>query len=172
LSAALLLALALLFADGATLGLFTTFILIEAGKTDPPLALATLGGAVSALGSAVQLLVLRWLLRRPAPWARRLAPSRRKLEDALARYRRASFLGVVFMRATPVPDLPIKLVAAAGGYPVGLYTLAVWIGAMPYYYLLAKAGQVLHPPWWAIAGGVVVIALAAWLEKWRRARRS
>jgi len=43
----------LLFADGATLGLFTTPLLLRYGHLHPPLAVALLGGAASALGSAL-----------------------------------------------------------------------------------------------------------------------
>lgn len=162
--------LAALFVDGATLGAVTTPLLIQAGKSQPPWILSVFGGLASALGAALQLLFFRWALESERPWARRFGPTREKLEEGLRRYRRASFLGLVLMRATPVPDLPLKLVAAAGRYPIPLYALAVWLGALPYYYALAKLGQKLRPPLWVILAGVAAVAAIALFEKLRRGR--
>jgi uncharacterized membrane protein YdjX (TVP38/TMEM64 family) len=160
----------LLFLDGVTLGAATNPLLIESGKTHDAWALAVFGGLASALGNIVQLWGMRWLLSAGHPWARRLAPSEDKLKAAMERYRRASFLAIVVVRATPVPDLPLKLVAAAGGYPIVLYGLAVWLGALPYYYLLAKIGRAFRPPLWIIVGAFALIALVGWLEGLRRRR--
>jgi uncharacterized membrane protein YdjX (TVP38/TMEM64 family) len=160
----------LILLDNITLGLATNPLLIEAGKTHPAWALSVFGGLASALGAMVQLVALRWALSSKHTWARRFAPSEEKLRGAMERHRRASFLALVVVRATPVPDLPIKLVAAAGGYPIPLYGLAVWLGALPYYYLLARIGRAFQPPIWTIAAAFAFIALVAWLESWRRRR--
>jgi uncharacterized membrane protein YdjX (TVP38/TMEM64 family) len=154
-----------LFADGATVGLFTPAILLEAGKNHAPWKIGLLGGAASAIGSMIQLRFFQWALSGERRWLTRFAPTRQKLEDALERYRKASFLGLVFMRATPIPDLPLKLVAAAGGYPILLYGLAVWIGAIPYYFLLAKVGQIFPIPTWVIVAGAALIAVVALFER-------
>lgn len=169
-SGALWVALAVLFVDGATLGLATTPMLLRAGQADPPWLVAVLGAAASALGSMVQLRVLRWLVGAREKWVQRWAPSRQKLEAALERYRKATFLGLVFVRATPAPDLPVKLVAAAGRYPIPLYGLAAWLGALPYYYALAKLGETFRPPLWALAAAAALIGLV-WLWDRRRSRR-
>jgi len=162
----------LVFLDGVTLGAATNVLIIEAGKSHAAWGLAVFGGLASALGAMVQLVVLRWLLSTEHPWARRLAPSQEKLKAAMERYRRASFLALVVVRATPVPDLPLKLVAAAGGYPIALYGLAVWLGALPYYYLLARIGHAFQPPLWGIVAAFVFIALVGWLESLRRRRKA
>ena len=158
----------LVFLDNVTLGLATNALLIEAGKSHAAWMLAVFGGLASALGAMVQLWALRWALSSRHAWARRFAPSEEKLRAAVARYRRASFLMLVLVRATPIPDLPLKLVAAAGGYSIPLYGLAVWLGALPYYYLLARIGKAFNPPLWIIVGAFVVIGLVGWLEGWRR----
>jgi uncharacterized membrane protein YdjX (TVP38/TMEM64 family) len=115
--------------------------------------------------------VLQWALSGRHQWIARFAPRRQKLHDALERYKSASFLGLVLMRATPIPDLPLKLVAAAGGYPILRYGLAVWLGALPYYYLLAKAGQVFPIPRWILIAAVAVVAAVAITERVVRLRR-
>lgn len=161
-----------LFLDGATVGLFTPFLLFGAGKTIPPAVVAGAGGAASAAGSMVQLRVLRWLLAEERPWlGGRWHDLRARLHAALERYRSASFLALVMVRATPVPDLPIKLVAAAGGYPILRYGLAVYLGSLPYYYLIAKAGEWTQVPTWIVIVAGAVVAAVALGERWWRRRR-
>jgi uncharacterized membrane protein YdjX (TVP38/TMEM64 family) len=162
----------LVFLDGATLGAATNALLVEAGKSHEAWQLAVFGGLASALGNLLQLWGMRWLLSagHGLKWARRFAPSEEKLRGAMQKYRRASFLAIVVVRATPVPDLPLKLVAAAGGYPIVLYGLAVWIGALPYYYLLARIGKAFQPSVWVIVACFAGIALVGWLEGLRRRR--
>ena len=159
----------LIFVDGAVLGLATNAIVIAAGKAYAPWMIALVGGAASGLGSMVQLVWLRWLLSTDHAWARRWRPSEEKLTAALRRHRSASFLALLLVRATPVPDLPLKLVAAWGGYPISLYGLAVWLGALPYYYVLARIGKWVNPPLWAIVVAFAALGLAGWL--WSRRRR-
>jgi hypothetical protein len=160
--------LGVLLLDGATLGVVSTPLLIDAGKSHAPWMLGVFGGLASALGSMIQLLVLQLAMKARHPWIARWAPSRQRLEGALARYRKASFVALVMMRATPVPDLPLKLVAAAGNYPIGLYGLAVWIGALPYYYLLGKLGATFRFPTWTIVAGAALMLAVGLAERWRR----
>lgn len=161
-----------LFLDGATVGLFTPFLLFAAGKQHAPWLLACAGGAASAAGSMVQLSVLRWLLAEERPWlGTRGHDLRARLADALTRYKSASFLALVVMRATPVPDLPLKLVAAAGGYPIPRYGLAVFLGAIPYYYLVAKAGEWVKLPAWVVLAAAGAVAAAGLVDQLLRRRR-
>lgn len=160
----------LLFVDGATFAFATTPLLLEYGKFHAPWAVAVAGGAASALGSAVQLLVLRWALGAKQPWMRRFAPSRVRLEAALARYPSASFTALMIARATPLPDAPLKLVAAAVGYPIPRYALAIFLGALPYYFALALVGKALRIPTWILVTAAVVLAVAVVIDRLRRHR--
>ena len=158
----------LLFADGATLGIFTTPLLLHYGHVIPPIQIALFGGLASALGSALQFALLRWLVRADRPWMRRFAPRREKLEDAQRRYPSASFLTLMVARATPMPDAPLKLVAAVLEYPIALYALAVFLGSLPYYFALATVGRLIEIPVWVLwtAVGVVLIAVGIdWLRR-------
>ncbi len=166
-SSSLLVVLGLLLFDGATTGALTTPLLLDAGKSHPAWTLAILGGLSSALGSVIQLKLLQWVLEARHPWLARWTPSRDKLEEALKRYRSASFVGVMLMRATPLPDLPVKLVAAAGRYPIFLYGTAVWLGALPYYFLLARLGSSLRIPTWALAAAAGALLLFALIDRLR-----
>src|SRR5439155_1084802 len=68
----------LLFLDGATFSFASTVLLLHYGRYHPPVLLAVAGGASSALGSSIQLLLLRWILGSGQPWMKRFAPSREK----------------------------------------------------------------------------------------------
>ncbi|MEO5618247.1 MAG: VTT domain-containing protein [Candidatus Eisenbacteria bacterium] len=161
---------ALLFADGATFSFATTPLLLQYGKFHEPWRVAVFGGTASALGGVLQLLLLRWLLGASQPWMKRLAPSREKLDAALKSYPSTLFLGLVWARLTPLPDAPLKLVAAAIRYSPWRYGLAIYLGAIPYYYLLALVGKKFKIPGWVLLLAVVVIGLGAGLDFWRRRR--
>ena len=160
----------LLFLDGATTAAFTTPLLLLYGKTFEPWKVAAAGGVASAAGSVVQLALLRWMLATGRPWMTRLVPSRQKLEETLKRYPSASFLAIAIARATPLPDAPLKLVAAAVGYPLYRYFAAVLAGALPYYFLLAWAGHELPIPVWAIAALAGALAIGLGLDLVRKSR--
>jgi membrane protein YqaA with SNARE-associated domain len=107
----------LLFAEGGTLSFLTTPTLLYYGKYHESWVVALLGSISSAAGSAVQLVLLRWALSGGHRWMQRFAPSREKVEQSIRRYPSASFLALLLARATPLPDAPLKLVAAVAGYP-------------------------------------------------------
>jgi membrane protein YqaA with SNARE-associated domain len=161
----------LLFLDGASFSFFTTPLLLHYGHLHPAWQVALLGGVASAAGSVVQLLILRWALSSRHHWMRGLAPSQEKLAAVLERYRAVSFLMLVVARATPLPDAPLKIVAAAGGYPSLRYGFAVLLGALPYYYALALVGGAFKIPTSLLVGAGAVIVLGALFDWWRKRRR-
>lgn len=161
----------LLFVDGATFALFTTPLLLQYGKLHPAWQVAVFGGLASAAGSAVQIILLRWAVTADVPWLRRFKPSREKLEATLAKYPSASFLALALARATPLPDAPLKLVAAVIGYPPPLYALAVFLGSLPYYFALALAGRAFRIPTWIIVAAMAAIVLGFAFDRLRRRRR-
>jgi uncharacterized membrane protein YdjX (TVP38/TMEM64 family) len=132
---------------------------------------ALAGGAASGLGSAVQFTLLRWVMHGERPWMRRFAPRREQLEQALKRYPSASFTAIALARATPLPDAPLKLVAACAGYPVALYFLAILLGAMPYYFAIAMLGRLVRFPVWVLVAVFGAIAVAVLVDRVLRARK-
>jgi uncharacterized membrane protein YdjX (TVP38/TMEM64 family) len=162
----------LLFADGATFAFATTPLLLQYGKLHEPWQVAVFGGLASSAGSVVQLVILRWLLGASQPWMKRLAPSREKLDAALQSYPSTLFLALVWARLTPLPDAPLKLVAAAIGYPLLRYGLAVYLGAIPYYFVLALLGKTFKIPGWVLAVAVAFLALGIGIDLWRRRGRA
>jgi uncharacterized membrane protein YdjX (TVP38/TMEM64 family) len=154
-----------LFADGATFAFATTVLLLHYGRLHEPWEVAVFGGAASAAGSVLQLWLLRLGLRSDRPWMRRFLPAHDKVTAALARYPSASFLAILLARATPLPDAPIKLVAAAAGYPLPLYFVAIYLGALPYYWLLAALGHTFRIPGWVLVAALVAIAVGVAVDR-------
>lgn len=154
----------LLFADGATISAATTPLLLAWAPQHEPWRVAVFGGLASALGNCVQLTLFRWVLRADRPWIRRWIPPRDQFEKALARYPSASFAAIAIARATPLPDGPIKLVVAYLGYPMWRYFLAVLLGALPYYYLLAEVGHRFKVPMPVVVGLLVIVVVVALVE--------
>ena len=166
-----------LFVDGATFAFATTLLIILYAPYHGPWELALVGSLASALGSAIQFQLLRLMMDSGHRWLHRFAPSREKLAAALARNPSASFLTILVARATPLPDAPVKLVAAAGRYPVRLYALAILLGALPYYLILAflarKAADLARQfrlPWWAVAAAFALVGVGLGLDHLRRRR--
>ena len=160
-----------LFLEGGTLSFLTTPTLLYYGKFHSPWAVALLGSASSAAGSALQLLALRWALSSRHRWMERWTPSRERVEATLRRYPSASFMALLLARATPMPDAPLKLVAAVVEYPVSMYTLAVFLGALPYFYLLAMLGREFHVPTWVIVVAVILILAGVLIDRLRQRAR-
>lgn len=167
----LLLLCLLLFVDGATFAFFTTPLLLQYGKYHAPWQVAAAGGAASALGSIVQLQLLKWALSSEHGWMKRFAPSREKLVAATTQFPSTSFVALVVARATPLPDAPLKLAAAVVNYPWALYGLALFLGALPYYFLLALVGNKVRIPGWVLVAAGVAIVLGASIDYLRRRRK-
>lgn len=157
-----------LFVDGATFAFATTPLLLQYGKFHEPWAVAVAGGAASAAGSTLQLLVLRWAMGVDHPWIRRFAPSRDRIEAVIAKNPSASFVALMVARATPLPDAPLKLAAAAGRYPLGLYALAIYLGALPYYFALALLGKTFKIPTWILIAASAAIVAGFLFDRWRK----
>lgn len=161
-----------LFLDNATTASFTTPLLLTYAPKFQPWQVGVFGATAAGLGSMVQLMLFRWILNSRWRWAQRLAPSRDRVEQVLKASPSASFLAILIARATPLPDGPIKLIVAAGRYPLPRYLLAVVLGGIPYFALLAWLGHEFPIPPWILLLVVVVIVLVFLFESWRKRGRS
>ena len=161
----------LLFVDNATLAAFSTPLLLAYAPRFEPWQVGVFGAASAGAGSTLQLLLFRWVLGTDWAWVKRFAPSRDRVEKALADSPHASFFAILLARATPLPDGPIKLVAAAGRYPLPRYFLAVLLGGIPYFALLAWLGHEFPVPPWVLLALVVLVALVFLIERWRKRAR-
>ena len=161
----------LLFVDNATLAALTTPLLLAYAPHFEPWKVGVFGAFSAGAGSTVQIVLFRWILGSRWGWAKRLAPSRERVAKVLSQSPSASFLAILLARATPLPDGPIKLVVAAGRYPLPRYFLAVLLGGMPYFALLAWLGHEFPIPPWILVALVVLIGLVFAVERWRKLGR-
>jgi len=160
-----------LFLDGATVSVATPLLLLGARRLEP-WQVAVAGGAASSAGSVVQLYALRWMLARQRPWTAPLLPTRRHVEDTLRRYPSVSFLAIAVARATPLPDAPLKIVAAVAGYPLSRYFLSALLGAVPYYYVLSLLGHRFRFPAWVFVAAAALLAGGLLLDRLGRSREA
>ncbi|GAB4338545.1 MAG: hypothetical protein Kow0037_22680 [Calditrichia bacterium] len=66
-------------------------------------------------------------------------------------YEKAPFVTNFVAALSPVPFYPVRVLSVASHYPLWKYTLAVALGRVPRYFLLAFFGAVLNIPNWVIA---------------------
>lgn len=161
----------LLLVDNATLGVLSTPLLLHYARHFEPWQVGLFGAAAAGTGSAIQMLLIRWALGSDWAWIKRFAPSRDKVEQALASSPSATFMAILLARATPLPDAPIKLIAAAGRYPLPRYFLALFLGGAPYFALLAWLGHEFPMPPWVLLVVVLLIGGVVLFERWRKRGR-
>ena len=77
-------------------------------------------------------------------------------------------MALVVARATPLPDAPLKLAAAAANYPVFLYCAAILLGSIPYYFALALVGHALKLPTWLVLGAAALVVIGILVDRIRR----
>jgi uncharacterized membrane protein YdjX (TVP38/TMEM64 family) len=160
-----------LFVDALLFPLASTVYVAYMGQKHAPLLVAVLGALGTAGGSVVQYLGVRALLRRSdrlPGWLRRW---KERIETTVQTSSHATFWALFVIYATPLGAGPLRLIAAAGGYPLWRFALAIGLGCLPYYFALAWFGHAVKLPTWvyvAAALAILGLALAQWLA--RRAR--
>ncbi len=143
-------------------------VLILFGRMYSPLLIALLG----TLGDLYVEYLDYHLFRRLGGFGPYAALQQRPLfARAVALFRRRPFFTVWIFAFTPLPDWMIRLIAPAAGYSIPRYLLAMALGRLPQFWLLAAIGA-----WWqpgarllvGIAAGTTALMIGAVL--WRRLR--
>lgn len=163
-----------LFVDALALPIASTVYVAYMGERLPPLVVAVLGALATTSGSVGQYLLVRWLLAHPTlqwDWLVRL---RARLAGMVGGAGHATFWALFVIYATPLGAGPLRLVAAAGGYPLPRFAAAIALGCLPYYALVAWLGSAIRLPAWAYAAaiiGAIACGAALWLARKARGRR-
>ncbi len=81
-------------------------------------------------------------------------------------FSKAPFFTNAFAALSPVPFYPVRILSISSGYPASRYTLAVLLGRLPRYFILAYGGAALDVPNGLIllifVGFLLIIALRRW----------
>ena len=110
---------------------------IYAGAIYAPALVAAVGGLATTLASIVDHAVFTRALR-----LERLASIKRTRIARFSVYlfNKQPWWTIVFFAFTPIPFYPIRVVAPMSNYPMALYVLAVVVGRIPRYFVLASGG--------------------------------
>jgi len=160
------------FLDSLILPIASTVYLAYMGRLHPPLLVAVLGAIATTAGSIAQYLAVRWLLAHPGlqqPW---LASTRARIETLVTGAGHATFWALFVIYATPLGAGPLRLVAAAGGYPLTRFSAAIFLGCVPYYAVVAWVGATFKISPWVYAivlVGAALVSVTVWLLRTRKA---
>ena len=166
---------AYLFVDALLLPLASTLYVIYMGERHSPTLVAILGAFATTAGSVAQYLVVRWLVTRKRASSGWLGRQRARLESVVQGSTHATFWALFVIYATPLGAGPLRLIAAVAGFPLWRFALAILLGCLPYYYILARVGEAVKLPAWvyATAGAAfLALGLLTWLSRRSRARRA
>ncbi len=162
-----------LFVDALALPIASTLYVAYMGERHAPWIVAVLGAVGTTAGSVAQYLVVRWLLAHPTLQWGWLVRLRTRVMSLVASSGQSTFWALFLIYATPLGAGPLRLVAAAGGYPLPKFAAAIALGCLPYYAAVAWIGKAVQLPAWvyavAIVATVAVVAVA-WMSRLARER--
>lgn len=93
--------------------------------------------------------------------------SHTSVKKAAEGFKKAPFMVIVIAALTPVPFFPFRFLAPLSGYSMGRYVLALSVGRVPRFYLLALLGEALNIRNDVLVGIFVVCLILAVAELWR-----
>jgi uncharacterized membrane protein YdjX (TVP38/TMEM64 family) len=159
------------FVDALGIPLASTILMAYLGTLHPPIAVAVVGAAGTAGGSVAQYVIVRWLLRWEHRLPRVLRRARARLQQFVEGARTATFWTLFVIYATPLAAGPLRLIAAATGYTLSLFALAIGLGCVPYYFALAWVGHAIRLTAWQVvvlAAVIAVVSVIAWMRRRKR----
>ncbi len=89
------------------------------------------------------------------------------IKKATRAFEKAPFTVIVIAAFTPIPFFPFRFLAPFSGFSLGRYILALTVGRVPRFYLLAVLGEFLNLRNDIIIGIFVLFLIIAAVEAWR-----
>jgi membrane protein YqaA with SNARE-associated domain len=145
-------------------------MLFAAARSYPPLSVAAAGTIGCLVAIVLDYALIGWLVNQRL--VRHEIDDSRGFRRAQKFFGRAPFLLILGSALLPVPFYPVKILAIARDYPLSRFCLALLLGRLPRFYLLALGGQRVHAPNSAYASAAVALALIGGWGVWRTYRRN
>ena len=101
-----------------TYGALATLYVAYMGTVHPPILVAVVGALGTTAGSIAQYLIVRWLLGRGRSLPHALERLRTRLTQTVRATHAATFGALFVVYATPLSAGPLRLIAAAAGFPL------------------------------------------------------
>jgi len=113
------------------------------GETFNPLLIALVGGIGTCIACLVDYTLLSCAFKYTAKKSEKLAglKSTKTYQHTIRIFNKAPFISIVIAGFTPIPLDPIRLMAIAARYNRLKYSLSIFIGRVPRYFLLASLGE-------------------------------
>lgn len=123
----------------------TPLMVVSRGQEFDPLLIALVGGIGTCIACLIDYEVLSYLVKYVSNKSENVARLKdtRVCQFTVRFFNKMAFISIVIAGATPIPFEPIRWLAIGVKYSRLKYTLAVFIGRAPRYYLLAWIGDQL-----------------------------
>ena len=144
--------------------------LFAAAKVAPPAAVAIAGTLGCLVAIILDYALIGWFANRQL--VRTELDDSRGFRAAQRFFNRAPFLLILFSALLPVPFYPVKILAIVRDYPLARFIVALVLGRLPRFYLLALGGQKVQAPKSALLSAAVTLGLFAAWGVWRTVRRN
>lgn len=145
-------------------------MLFAAAKSASPLAVAVAGTAGCVVAIVLDYALIGWLVNHHL--IRTELDDSRGFRTAQRFFGKAPALLILLSALLPVPFYPVKILAIARDYPLPRFIVALVLGRLPRFYLLALGGQKIQAPNSALVSAAAALALIGGWGLWRTIRRN
>jgi len=121
----------------------TPQFMIYYGEMYNPLLIAVVGGIGTCIACLVEYAILSSAFKYTAKKSGKLATLKdtKAYQHTVRIFNKAPFISIAIACFTPIPFDPIRLMAIAAKYNKLKFTLSIFIGRVPRYFLLASLGE-------------------------------
>jgi membrane protein YqaA with SNARE-associated domain len=145
-------------------------MLFAAAKTAAPMAVAIAGTAGCVVAIVLDYALIGWLVNHHL--IKTELDDSRGFRTAQRFFGKAPGLLILLSALLPVPFYPVKILAIARDYPLPRFIVALVLGRLPRFYLLALGGQKIQAPNSALVSAAAALALIGGWGLWRTIRRN
>ena len=150
-------------------------VIVFCGKLYSPLTISLVAGAATCVAGFLDYRIFTPLLNLRALNSLKDGVIYRK---SVQYFRKMPFLIILIAGFSPIPFVPIKILAFSSRYPLWRYIAALFVARVPRYYILALVGETFDIPNWvliaifALIFGYVIVKRGVLFLQRRRQKQS